>query len=112
MVNNKKLVGGSWDVFKESQEYIAMDSKKYSSPSQMFFYGKKKQSKYNELYNLNTLPEYSDQKNFQVIYINPFISNNKSINEKLSENNINPDNAIKIRVDKKKEIYKIILNPL
>jgi uncharacterized membrane protein len=102
--------GGDFGFFKESQQYISMDSRNYDSATQIKGFAK---IGYAELYGLNLLPEYSKNKSGDVVYYSPLLYSGNYI---IKDYEINQDNILIIYVDKQLTwyagniIYKIILN--
>lgn len=100
--------GGSWDVFKESQHYISMDTKQYLSGTQIkrFLY-----DRYFEFYGLTPLPAYITSDHPDVVYLNPFnYESSLSMDNELRKNGLSLDNLLKIHVNNEKSIYKLLLN--
>ena len=105
-VNNWKLLSsGGTSVFKETQQFIALDAKKHSSPAQLKTWWW--HDVYSEFYGMVPLSFYSIGLNQDVLYLTPVAVSEYFANEELVNNNIYINDVLKLRLAHDGFLYKI-----
>jgi hypothetical protein len=93
--------GGYNDVYKEAQEYITADS----------FNNQIKFAELNDrvpaYYNLPKVKLFTNDENYNIVYINPIHQGEKEMLQIAKESGLNLKNILKIKTTNGKYVYKI-----
>jgi hypothetical protein len=94
--------GGFSDVFKEAQEYINADAQVHSLKfAELGDYGYDP-----SYYNLEKIPSFSKDENYEVVYLNPLHKNEDQMARLLTDSGLDGENILRIKTNYGKYILK------